>query len=564
MTSLSPQRFLLKPLIFALSLASLNAWAAGPEGAPDAGSLLQQLQPVLPPPPPSAPPSMQVQPKSDAGLPPSQPIAIKQFRIVGNTSFTTEVLHALVADQEGRSLTLPELELIAGRITAFYQKQGFPLARAIIPAQSISDGAVTIQVVEARFGQVRLNNRSEVDDAVLNAILAPLNNGKLIADDELNRSLLLLSDVPGVGIGAIIKPGSEVGTADIDVNASRVQTSLLNLALDNYGNRYIGRTRLSGNLNVVNPLHHGDIFSVNLVSTGDGLNYGRLAYDILINGQGTRVGAAYSSLRYRLGSTISALDANGTADVASVWAKHPLIRSRQFNLYTQLQYDAKRLRDHIDSADLRTDRHLDNWILSVNGDFRDNVLAGSISTASLGWTNGRAGFDDADAAAGDAATARTQGSFSKWNGNFARLQGLTGKDSLYLNVSAQWAQDNLDSAEKMTAGGPYTVRAYDIGAISGDSGYTASIEWRHDLANVPAGKWQVAAFFDTAHVKVNHQPWSAGENTANLSGAGLSLNWAGPDQWRASASVATRVGSAPALVSSQDSARGWLALSKGF
>lgn len=564
MTSVSTPHFVVKPLILALSLASFHALAAGPEGLPNAGSLLQQIQLTLPTQPQTSTPAIQVRPKADASLPPSQPVPIKLLRIVDNTSFATEVLHALVADQEGKSLTLPELDEVARRITTYYQNQGFPLTRAIIPAQSIRDGVVVIQVIEARFDKVSLNNQSKVNDSLLNATLAPLSKGKIITDDELNRSLLLLSDVPGVGVGAVIKPGSEVGTTDVDVTANHVQAQFANLSLDNYGNRYVGRERLSGNLNFYNPLRHGDIFSVSVMTTGSGMNYGRLAYDTLINGQGTRVGAAYSALRYKLGDSISALDANGTASVASAWIKQPLVRSKQFNLYTQLQYDAKRLRDRIDTTNLRTDRHLDNWILSFNSDFRDNLLGGGMSIASLGVTSGRVAFDDAAAAASDAATARTKGSYSKLNANFTRLQGLTSKDSLYINVNAQWAGDNLDSAEKMSAGGPYSVRAYDIGAISGDSGYFGSVEWRHDLGSMLAGQWQVTAFFDTAHVKVNHQPWNNGENSANLSGAGFGLNWIGPDQWRASASVATRVGSTPALVSAQASVRGWLAISKGF
>lgn len=554
----------MKPLFAALSLVSLDAYAADPQATPNAGSILQQLQPAVPAVVKPPAPTLEVRPQGDAGLPPSQPIPVKALRITGNTAFATATLHALVADQEGRSLTLPQLEELAGRITAYYQGHGFPMARAIIPVQSITDGVIIIQVVEAHYGKVRLNNHSEVSDALLNASLAPLSGGAPIADAELNRALLLLSDVPGVSVNATLKPGTTVGAADMDVEARYNRIPLANVSLDNYGNRYVGRTRLSGNLNIVNPFHHGDILSANLVSTGEGMNYARLGYDTLLNGQGSRLGGAYSALRYKLGSTASALQANGTATVASLWAKHPLIRTKQYNVYAQLQYDAKNLRDHIDVGSLRTDRHLNNWVLSVNGDFRDNLLGGAMSMASLGWTGGRGSFDDAAAAASDASAARTRGGFSKWNANFARLQGLTLHDSLYFNFSGQWSDGNLDSAEKMTAGGPYTVRAYDIGAVSGDAGYVGNVEMRHDLASLPLGKWQVLAFLDTAYVKINRHPWTRAENSATLSGAGIGLNWAGPDQWRASATVATRVGAAPALLTKPSSLRAWLLASKSF
>jgi len=554
----------MKPSFAAFLLVSLGAHAAGPEVPPSAGSLLQQLQPAAPFVAPPDAPKLEVKPTSDAGLPPSQPIQVTALHITGNTAFTTDALHALVSDGEGQSLTLPQLSELAGRVTTYYQDHGFPLTRAIIPAQSIIGGVVIIQVVEARYGKVQLNNHSEVSDALLNASLVPLNGGKLISDAELNRALLLLSDVPGVGVSAVLKPGSEVATADMEVETRYNKAPLVNASLDNCGSPDIGRARLSGNINIVNPFHHGDILSANIISTGERMNYVRGAYETLLSGQGTRVGGAYSILSYKLGNAASVLDAHGDATVTSLWAKHPLVRSKQYSVYGQLQYDAKKLRDRIDVSGLRTDRHLNNWVLSVNGDLRDDLLAGGVSMSSLGLTSGRKSFDDASAASSDASTASTSGRFSKLNASIARIQWLTSRDSLYVNFNGQWADSNLDSAEKMTAGGAYTVRAYDTGAISGDTGYVGTVEMRHDLGALPFGKWQVLAFIDSAYVKVNRHPWTTAENGATLSGAGVGFNWTGPEQWRASFSVATPLGSVSSLVSKQSSVRAWMVASKFF
>lgn len=564
MRSIAKQPFLLKPLVAALALAAIEVHAAGP-AVPDAGAILQQIQPVVPAAPQSRPPALQVEPSAEGALPQTAPFEVKTLRITGNTAFPAATLHALVSDQEGKRLTLVQLNDVAGRITAYYQAHGYPLARAIIPAQKIVDGVVVIQVVEARYGQVRLDNRTQVKDGLLASTLAPLQSGSLIAERELDRSLLLLSDIPGVSVRATLKPGAEVGTSDMDVAATQSPSTFANVSLDNYGNSYVGRARLAGDVSLFNPLHHGDLLNASVLTSGSGMNYGRLSYDIVMNGHGTHVGAAYSYLRYKLENHgVQDLGANGSASVASVWARQPLVRGKQASVYAQLQYDDKRLRDHIDAGGVRTDRHLGNLVLSANGDMRDSLLAGGVSIWSLGWTNGRVSFDDAAAAAADAATARTSGGFSKWNANVSRLQGVAAHDSLYLNLAAQWSDTNLDSAEKMTVGGPYTVRAYDIGAASGDTGYLASVEWRHDVGSMLAGQLQAVAFFDSAYVKANRHPWSGGENSATLSGAGVGANWAGPNQWRASATLATPVGGQSSLVGSQSSVRAWMVLSKGF
>jgi hemolysin activation/secretion protein len=139
------------------------------------------------------------------------------------------------------------------------------------------------------------------------------------------------------------------------------------------------------------------------------------------------------------------------------------------------------LDDVIGAGDIDTDRHLDDWTASVAGDLRDTLLSGGVNTWSLGWTSGRVGFDNAAALLADSATAKTHGEFEIWNVSFSRLQRLSASNSLYLTLSGQWSNANLDPAEKMVAGGPFTVRAYDMGALSGDTGVLASAEFRHDL-----------------------------------------------------------------------------------
>lgn len=553
------------PLFVALLAACgpLAAQAADPI-PPGAGSILQQVQPVKPP---TAAPSgtgLTIEREGGARAPSSAPFLVQNIRIAGNTLFDTTTLHALVADAEGKNLTLSQLDELAARITSYYQRRGYPLARAVIPAQTIREGVVSLVIIEARYGRISPDNQSRVDDSLLQATLAPLQGGQAIGQSELDHALLLLSDIPGVVVNATLKPGDAVGTSDLLVNITPGATVSGGVVLDNYGNRFTGRARIGATLNFINPLHHGDVLTFNALSSGSGTRYGRIAYESLLNGRGTRLGGAWSALHYALGEPLASLDAHGTARVQSAWAKHPLVRTRDVNLYGQFQYDHLRLRDHIDASMIRTDRHLDNATISLAGDARDEFLSPSVSAWNVGWTAGRVSFDDATAQLADADGARTQGGFSRWNANLARLQSLSPADGLYLAVSGQWSDTNLDPSQKMTAGGPYTVRAYDTGAVSGDTGYRATIEFRHSLGAAWQGHWEAVAFVDSSRVKINRIARVAGTNSATLSGAGVGLNWAGPDQWTARVFIARRIGSVPALVASTASVRGWVEIRKGF
>jgi len=551
------------PAVLPLVLAVLSTTAVG-QTVPNAGSILQQVQPVAPPAPSNRDNGLTIEREGSAPLPPSTPFAVRTLRITGNTSFDTAILQTLVADAEGKSLTLVQLGEAVARITDYYQSHGYPLARAIIPAQAVRDGVVQVQVIEARYGKVNLDNRSQTSGSLLQATLAPLQSGQVISQAPMDRALLLLSDVPGVSVSATLKPGEAIGTADLLVDAAPGPALTANAVFDDYGSRYTGRPRLGGTLTLIGPLHHGDVLSASVVSSGRGMSYGRLLYETLLNGRGTRLGGSYSALHYSLGGPLASLNAHGTAALASLWLKHPLLRSASLSLYGQIQYDQTQLRDHIDASSLKTDRHVRAWSASLAGDARDTLLSGGINTWSLRWTNGRVGFDDASAQQADAATAKTEGGYSKWTLSAARLQRLGPRDGLYLSYLGQWASTNLDASQKLIAGGPYSVRAYDVGAISGDTGYLGSAEWRHELGSAWRGQWQFVAFADSAHITVNRNAWVSGANSATLSGAGIGLNWTGPERWSARLYVATPVGSTPALVGSTTSARGWVEVSRAF
>jgi hemolysin activation/secretion protein len=550
-----------------LAMSSPLALAAPPPSppptVPDSGTILQQAQPTTPPPTPSSGTGLTIEPDRGANLPSTAPFLVQSIQIVGNVQFDTATLHALVADSEGQSLTLAQLHESVSRITRYYQAHGYPLARAIIPQQLIEAGTVRIEIIEARYGKVVADNSSRVRDPLIAATLSSLQSGQVISQGPLDHALLLLSDLPGVGTNATLKAGEAVGTSDLVVVTTPLPLLSGSVAADNFGNRFTGRARLGGTLNVIDPLHQGDIFTVSGLTSGSDMDYGRLSYDAALNGAGTRMGVAYSSLYYKLGHPLSALEAHGTAEVASVWAKQPLVRSADVNVYGQLQYDNVKLDDHIDASAIKTDRHVNIGTASLLGDARDAWFTGGVTSWTASISSGELGFDDGAAQVADAATVRTAGHFLKWNAALYRLQNIGPANSLYFVVSGQWADSNLDSSQKVLAGGPYTVRAYDMDAVAGDTGYQETAEFRHLL---PAwrGQWQTLAFFDSAQITVDKNPVVPGKNTATLSGVGVGLNWIGPDAWSAKTYLATPVGATPAVVADSSSVRLWVEFSKGF
>lgn len=552
----------LSPLALALFALPLPTLA---QTIPNSGQILQQVQP-RPTETPKAEPGLVIETPNTAAAADNTPFAVTRLQLDGNTAFDNATLHALVADGEGHTLTLSQLNALAQRITDYYHAHGYLLARAVVPAQTLSDGTVHITVIEARYDQVQLDNRSRVSDGLLLATLAPLHSGDLVTQAALDRSLLLLGELPGVVPHATLSPGSSAGTSTLGVVAEAVPMLQGSLFMDDAGSRYTGRLRVGGNLDINSPLHHGDQLSLSAVTAGHGMRYGRLGYQYTLNGQGTRLGAAYSALAYSLGGPLDALEAHGTAQVASAWLTQPLLLTRSSRMDVRLQFDRKQLRDSIDSTDLHADRHSNQWTASLDGQHSDNLAGGGFTTISLSVGHGHLGFDRGAAAAGaaDAATARTQGSYTHWNASLARLQSLSASTRLYASVSGQHSNRNLDSSEQFLLGGPGSVRGYEVASVAGASGWLGTLELRHDLDWDCAGHCEGRLFVDHGSLSINADPWAAGRNHVSLQSAGIGFSWIGVRQWQAQVQLAAPLGASPEMLGKRSSARVWFQVVKGF
>lgn len=534
----------------ALTLLSLSVMAAT---APDAGQSQQNLdqRPLQLPGKQRLELNLPDAPSTEA-KPGGPSLQINRFTLQGNSAITSEELLPLLADLQNRTVSLGELQAGANRITALYRERGYPLARAYIPAQEIEGGVVQIAVMEGRYGEIALNNTSRVSDVAL-APIKQLKSGDAVRSAPLERSLLLLSDTPGVEVKSTLKPGASVGATDLLVDVQPGPLLSGSIDADNYGNRFTGEYRLGGTLNVNSPLGLGDRLSLRAMGSNEDQQYGRIAYQLPIGPWATQIGVAYSDMDYQLAKDFDDLKAHGNARITSAYAIQPLVRSRDFSLYAQLQYDDKRLKDDIDLFDSKSDKRSRVVTTSLNGESRDQLFGGGINSFALAWSQGSLTIDGAANQRFDDLSAGTQGRFHKLNPSLVRLHRLTDRFSLYSQLQGQWADGNLDSSEKISLGGAYGVRAYPQGEASGDQGWLANLELRYALTDT----WQLSTFVDHGEVRLNKYTWSDGDNHRSLSGAGVGTRWAASG-WQISATSAWKLGNADPQSDVDRSPRVWV------
>ena len=545
-----------------LSVAGQNAFAQQP---PVAGGQFQQI-----PPPPARErsiPELRVE-RPDAPVAAEADgtrILVNALHVTGTTVFSEAELIAATDFQPGRELSLADLRGIAAKIADYYNRRGYFVAQAYVPAQDIGGGAVTIAVVEGHYGAINLNNQTNLSNGLARYVLSGVDSGDIVENAPLERRLLLLSDIPGVRVKSTLAPGSLVGTSDLTVDVVPGQRVTGSIEADNAGNRYTGAYRVGGTVSLNNALGYGDVATLRVLTSFDGLYFFRASYQALLGN--VTLGVAYGNLHYKLGKEFKSLDARGSGDVISIYGSYPLIRSYNNSLYIVADFDAKSFRDRIRATSSISDRRVRVGMIGLSGDEHDDFGGGGSTYYGVNGFFGNLDIRTPAVLAVDALTARSDGNYYKLAFNVARLQNVYGPLSLYASVRGQIASRNLDTSEKMELGGAYAVRAYPEGESYGDEGYVASLEARVLLprfwSSMP-GSMHVAGFVDTGKVKLNHTPWFPGDNHRNLSAAGVAFSWVDDNNFILKASYAHRIGHEAATSGPDHASRFWIQLAKLF
>jgi hemolysin activation/secretion protein len=491
-----------------LSPRAAQAQAAPP---PNAGSVLQQLERATTPPAPAAAPAPQlVVPR--AVVPPSTggpKIEVKGFRLAGLAPARAEPLMPLLGRYVGPGKTLADLEDAAKDIEVALQRQGLFLAQAYVPEQNLADGIVTLQVLEGRIGAVKIESEPgvKVSTDYMDRIVAILR-GNPVADRELiERALFTLGDLRGITATSSLTPGDKVGQADLTIKVGPSKGYAWSLEFDNAGSIYTGRARVYAGGEWFNLAGRGDVASIK-TQVSSGSAFARLAWLTPINERGTKFGVAASFLKYKLGDIFEPLDAKGTAEALSLQVLHPVIRSRNNNLFVQGSLDARQFNDEVNAIELKSKKGVTGYAtFGVVGDFRDTALGGGISNYAANLIGGRLKITTPDEAVIDAQNYQSVGNYAKLSFSGSRLQVLPNKDYLFFGAQGQWASKNLDSSEKFSMGGPNGVRAYPSPESPSDSALVLTWEYRKPLVfdELP-GDLVLSAFGDYGVAKLHETP----------------------------------------------------------
>ena len=627
---LRPLRWL-APGFLAAALLGQPAWAqqAFSESA-DPGEIERRIEERDRPPPSDAPELRLLPSPAPAPLPEEAPTALlSAVAIEGASVFTPEDFGPLYEEFLVTEVGAAEIEEILERITQLYQDAGYFLSRAIAPPQDLAAGVLQVRIIEGYVGRVAFEGEA-LDESLLSAYAERVTSARPLTRSLLERSILLVNDLPGVSLGAGIRPIDEeagiyelvlaVEETSVDATAfldnrgtpavGRLQTwlssglnslfgmgerievgfftvpnqpqeliyfrvgydqpigtngtylglsgsfrervtaarpltrSLLERSillvndlpgvslgagirpideeagiyelvlaveetsvdatafLDNRGTPAVGRlqTWLSSGLNSLFGM--GERIEVGFFTVPNQpqeLIYFRVGYDQPIGTNGTYLGLSGSFSEVDAGANLARSDTESDSQSFTVQVRHPVVRTRDLTLWLAASFDYRNLEQE------RFGTRVINDQLRVVRGRADLSFADDLGGSTFFQLEASQGLDILGASgAGSFPLSRVNGEaeFTKVYGTLVRQQALGENFGIQVALAGQKSADTLLSSEEFGLGGTRFGRAYDPSEITGEDGLAASVELRFGMGldNDWLQAFQVYGFYDIGAV----------------------------------------------------------------
>ncbi len=396
------------------------------------------------------------------------------------------VLHALL-DENNYELTFGQLQESADEATAYLRESGYLLARAVLPPQEVENAVVRMDIFIGVLGETYAIDSTLYKEKDLQKPFANQVGGA-VQQSDVESALLRIRDLPGLSAVAVFRPGDEIGETALGVKVIEESSIDYSLRIDNHGLEPTGELRLLGAVAVNNITTHRDRLRVDAVKTFDSgdLRNARLNYEITESALVHTLGLGFSKTRYDVErGPARVLGIEGDTEIGDFYLRSQWLRSRTNNFGTLLGLSVKRAEVEFTAAGLNqgVDR-LTVANLGVIYDGVDNRFRG-LHRATLMFHRGIESFiGSMDSHGNRNSLGRVNGDeqelpgkFEKVTATYNRLQAITRNHSLLVRAAGQYSNDTLSSLEKMSLGGPYTVRAYPVAEYINDRATFASAAW---------------------------------------------------------------------------------------
>ena len=219
-------------------------------------------------------------PKQASQPEPEKPgaMTLSKINVEGNTILTQEKIDAVLDKYKGAAFQFKEVDQARIELEKAYHEAGYPTVLVNLPEQTIEQGSVTLQVIEAPLIEITVTGQQHYSKYRILEKLPSIKIGTVLYEPTLVKELSAINANPDLKVAPVLKPGSEPGTVDLELKVNDRLPVHGKLEADNRGPLTTPRNRLTAEVQHTNLFGGDEILTVNTVQTptdwGAVQNYG--------------------------------------------------------------------------------------------------------------------------------------------------------------------------------------------------------------------------------------------------------------------------------------------------
>ncbi|PWC55056.1 peptide transporter [Azospirillum sp. TSO22-1] len=406
---------------------------------------------------------------------------------------------AIAGELTGKRVSAADLFAAARALEQAYVAAGYGLARVVLPAQRLKDGAVLrLVVVDGYVEQVDTDALPSAVHRRVADLLAPLVGRRGLTMADIERRLLLAGDTPGTVLRSTLVPGPKPGASVLVIEA-RHQPVTGFLSGDNTLAEELGTYTASVGLDLNSPAGHGELVYLRASGWPSGGSAGFFAgqprnrmlaagVTVPLGDDGLTANLEVTDARATPAMHAGGLGSTSVFSRVSARLNYPLVRGRDVTVTLQTVFDAEQ--ERVSAAgpviqDLSLDRLR---VLRGGGVLLWYAPGNGVVTARLTGSFGIGGLGARHAPpdGADATPLSRQGAgpvFQKLEIGAGYTQPLLPHLAVDLAARAQTAFNHaMANAEQISLANATGLSPLPSGKIQGDSGFVLRGELQFPVA----------------------------------------------------------------------------------
>lgn len=395
----------------------------------------------------------------------------------------------------GQPLSRKRVSDIQAAIAKVYRASGYPFVSVTLPPQEVTNGVVTLRVIEFRTGEVKVSGSEPGTEANLMGRVRTAA-GQRISADSLDEDIAWLNRYPYRSVSGVFAPGDDVGLSTLTLEVTPQKPWQVFAGWSNTGTHATGFDRYftgfgAALLGVPESFLSYQVtgspnFWTNPSSVGTGAEqpsyYSQAARLVISTGprQSLEIAPNYVATRQNAVLNLFAFD-NATLEIPVVYRtaiSNLLPGTYAGDLILGVSGKSVSRSSYftgvdIGGADAALFQMLAGWAVTREDDYGSTSLDVKLVVNPGGVLGGNTAAQWSEYSGGRV----TDVQYAYGLGDFSRVTRLPAGYSWVSNLSVLAAGQPLPDTEQMSLGGLYATRGYTLDDATADTG----LVWRNEL-----------------------------------------------------------------------------------